>query len=146
MSKFKILDQEFDVKSAILKEYTDEDGDVIWNLNIETNDNISAWESDETSAPNVRCEGMLSRWGNIQALQGKTINVPEAYDTETDEYLFSLYVFEHEDVFDSNITFGEIENNTIPVKWVGKCNVNWNEKYSSNLPIEIETELRIEYT
>ncbi len=143
MNKFKILDQEFEIKSATLEEYVDESNNPVWTLMIDTNDKELAWESSETSAPNVRCEDMLSRWGNIEALQGKTIYVPDAYDTEIDECLFSLYVFEHEDVFESTITFGQIKNNKMPINWVGKCNVNWDGKYSSNLPIEIDAELSI---
>jgi hypothetical protein len=94
-------------------------------------------------APNIRGESVSVDAPPLSQITGKTIKVPLAYDEKTDEYHFSMYVFGHEDVFDSEITFWEQRGSEFLITWTGKCNIHFDKLFGEDIPFALKTWMQI---
>ena len=140
MNQFRISDLEFDIDSASIRENLS-GGETRWDLTVETVEKLlfeSRW------SPNIRGEDVVVDAPPFDQILGKTVCVPLAYDHDTDEYLFSIYVFEHDDVFESSITFLEQKDSKFLINWKGLCHVNWDDKYGRDLPFELKAWFEID--
>lgn len=140
-----IADLDFVIDTATIAESTDPDGQRRWNVWIGT----TARELDFPEygsfrwAPNIRGDSVRVQAPLFASIIGQTIHVPDAYDTERDEYLFSMYVFSHEDVFDSRIRFLERHGDTLRIEWQGKCNIHFDSTYGESVPFAFIADVQI---
>ena len=132
---FRLRDLEFEIDSASIEEDLSE-SKPRWTLYIGTKERSLF---DFRWAPNIRGEDVLVDAPPFSEIVGSTVKVPLAYDHDTDEYLFSMYVFQHDDVFDSSITFLERKDGKFLIHWKGLCHVNWGEEYRRDVPFEFKT-------
>jgi hypothetical protein len=138
---FKIADLKFDIQHATLDAFIDDiDFSVKWGIEIQTiNKNISGhvWQPKAYSEILMKTAAYeIKTWKQII---DKTISWNGCYNEETEEYRAALYIFEHEDIYDSVIKFTSLHGNGVGITWKAKCNVYWDEKYHSDLDLLIET-------
>lgn len=140
MDTLKIKNLEFAITSASISEAKDHDGNTRWSISVKTGKKKidgHIWQ------PSIQGENMLVNAPSLAKIIGKEIYIKDAYNHKTDEYLLSLYIFEHEDIWDSRIQFISREMDTLKVQWTGRCNIHWNEEYSENIPFQIDANLEI---
>ena len=138
---FKIEDLYFDIESAILDAFIDEDDMTInWGVEIKAKSGegkYSRW------SPLARSETFLknkpTQIGHWLDLAGTQVVWNEPYDSEDEPYAM-FYVFEHEPIYESNILISR-KGKTLYIKWAGKSDVNWDSKYGKDLKFDIETEI-----
>lgn len=148
---FKIKDKLFDIKYAYLDAYINDDK-LVFGLQIKAigNDKNPTDEEADTSGlffpedelmfnseillkikPN-----QIKKW---QDIVGQKIEW-EDYPEDEDEPHALFYVYEHEEVYNANIEFKNIDNKII-VNVKASCDIYAGEEFSDNLPLEIETEV-----
>jgi hypothetical protein len=136
---FRISDLRFKIEAAFVDSFIDED-EMTLNFGLEifavcTNPGFENWKARaQNEIFTVRKAGEITNWKNLDS---KEITWTEKYDEEGEMY-GSLYIFEHNPVYESSLIFG-IENEQFKIDWIGKTDVNWDEKYGQNLDIEIRT-------
>jgi len=80
----------------------------------------------------------------FESIIGQTIDVPHAYDTERDEYLFTMYVFSHGDVFESQIRFLERHEKALRIEWRGTCNIGFDKTYGDAVPFALLADIQVQ--
>lgn len=137
----RIADLDFKTESVILDAYVDENNMTLkWGLEIKAKTGegeYSRWApkaSIETFRETKSTD--LNHWLD---LAGTQVVWNEPYDSNGESYA-TLYVFEHEPIYNSRIDISR-NGNSLYLKWIGKSNVNWNSKYGHSLNINIEAEL-----
>ena len=139
-----IADLDFVIDEATIAESTETDGQRRWRVWVCTQERqlefpplgSFRWE------PNIRG----SVWPDAPSLSsivGHTISVPEAYDKTREEYLFSMYVFEHSDVSASRIRFVEGHGDVLRVEWHGRCDIHFNATYGESVPFALLADMHI---
>ncbi len=136
-----IKDYLFTINSASISQSKDEQGNFRWDINIEAEgrkvDGV-LW------SPKIYGENMKVDAPDLNNIVGKEIWIKEAYNYVSEEHLLKMYIFEHEDIWDSKIKFLARNGNKLLISWEGKCNIHWNDKYGENVPFKIETQMIIE--
>jgi hypothetical protein len=140
---FKIKDETFNMKYAYLDAFVDDDEKkLVFGLQIvaEDNNNIFDEEADELHFNseillNIKPK-VIKKWQDIAGQVVEWKNYPQ--NEEKPHAL--LYVFEHEEIFNAKIELKNIENKII-VKIKALCDINFDDKFSDSLPLEIETEV-----
>lgn len=79
----------------------------------------------------------------MEDLNNLKVTLPDR-DSEDNEPMFLLYIFEHEALRNVELNFGEWQNNEIDFSFSAISNVYASEKYSMNLPIKIDLKLKYE--
>lgn len=138
---FKISDIKFDIKDAILDAYIDSDKKLIkWGVEINTfatSNEFKRWR------PSMKSEVFLSTkpddMKSYLDLSGKSVRWHDRED-EDGESFGELYVFEHEPLYESTIQLTKIKDSLF-FSLSSKCDVYWNEQYSCNLSLKIDTSL-----
>ena len=140
-----IADLDFVVDSAQISERTDADGQRRWDVWIGTVERRLEHTPDQSFrwAPNIRGEWIRVEAPPLNDIVGKTISVPDAYDTTHDEYLFSMYVFEHSDVSSSMIRFVERRDDYLRVEWRGRCDIHFDATYGENIPFALLADFQV---
>lgn len=138
---FKIADLNFTIVQSYLDAYVDEEeNEMVWGLQIKGqshNEEFDDWSPHVNSEVLVRTKpGEMKTWLD---LAGKKIEWDEYSDDEEEPHAL-LYIFEHEPIYQSKVLF-ELRNNEMFVKWNALCDVGWDEKYSDELPLQIETKV-----
>lgn len=138
-----IRDLDFKISSAVLKERESE-GRRLWTVYIGTEEREILTPDlnppiPMTWAPNIRGEDAPVKAPPHDNIIGKTVQVPHAYNRGTGEYIFSMYIFSHEDVYDSKITFLNRRDSEDLISWTGKCNVGYNAEYGDGVPFSLKT-------
>lgn len=138
---FEIADLQFDIQHATLDAFIDDsDFSVKWGVEIQAIEkNISghAWQPRAYSEIIMKTAAYeIKSWKQVI---GKTISWDNCYDEETEEYRAALYIFEHEDIYNSVFKFNSLQGNGVGITWKAKCNMYWDEKYDSDLDLLIET-------
>jgi hypothetical protein len=143
-----IKDLDFIIDSATLQETVDSTGLIRWNLWMDTiPQEIYYDEIPFRWAPNIRGDDVLIKAPPLAEIEGYEMEVPEAYDAETDEWLFTMYVFSHNDVFQNKIHFIQrLSNGLIRVKWHGLCNLGFSSDlgYGDNVPFAFQADFLIQ--
>ena len=140
---FKIEDIHFDIEYAILDAFVD-DEDMTLNWGVE----VAGVRKDvggQSLKPKAQSEILfktrpeeLTHWTDIA---GKEISWEEGLDEEEEPY-GTLYLFEHEPVYDSTILLGKgLNKNEIRIEWKGKCDLHWTEKDNVGQSFEIAANL-----
>jgi hypothetical protein len=138
---FKIKDINFDIKFAYLDSFIDVDEKLLkFGLQIKTEGNENIFDGYE---PHFNSEMLLKIKPNTikiwQDISGEIIKWQDYPDDENKPHAL-LYVFEHEPVYNAKIEFKNFDNKII-VKIKSLCDINYDDEYSDNLPLEIETEV-----
>ncbi|MCP3944445.1 MAG: hypothetical protein GY710_23605 [Desulfobacteraceae bacterium] len=114
--------------------------EIKWGLNIQTKSDkgkFSHWYPMACAKNFIVSPPMqLNHWLD---LAGTNVSWKKPYGPDDDPYA-TLYVFEHEPIFNSKITINRKEK-SLYIKWGGLSDVNCNLKYGQSLSLEIETEL-----
>jgi len=139
----QILDLDFQIISANWQGHKNEDDEWVWTVFVDTEERdlgrLDLWK------PSIRGDEAFLKGLEGPHLEGKKIYIPEAYDTARAEWLFTMYVFEHEDVFDHTLEFEKQLEDKINVAWSGKCNIAWDEKYGTDVPFKLEAEFTLSF-
>ena len=138
---FKIKDINFNVKYAYLDAFINEDEKLLkFGLQIKAEGNENFFDGEE---PHFNSELLLKirpnkikKW---QDISGKIIKWKNYSDDENSPKAF-LYIFENEAVYNANIEFRNKDGKII-IKINSFCDINYDDEYSDNLPLEIETEI-----
>ena len=91
--------------------------------------------------PQITPHCFSSLVSNLEDLNNLKIKLSDR-DTQDNEPMFLLYVFEHEAVRDVELSFGEWKNNEIDFTFSGISNVYASEEHNRNLPINIALKLK----
>jgi hypothetical protein len=132
---FKIKDLNLDIKFAYLYTHLSVDDELGFFLKIKTEESENVFLGHPVCFNSEMLlkikPNEINTW---QEIAGKTFEWEE-YDEEAD-----IYIFEHEDVYNAKIEFNNIGDRMF-VKINGFCNIYFDDEYSDNLPLEIETEI-----
>jgi hypothetical protein len=137
---FKIKDLDFEIKSAYVDAFVSSiDNQLIFSLYIETEENediFMGYPACFNSEILLKFNpGEISQW---QDIAGKTVEWEDCPDDSEPHAL--LYVFEHEEVYHAKIEFVKT-GDKIAVKINARCDVFYDDDYSEDLPLQIETEV-----
>ena len=138
---FTIGDLKFDIQAAVLDAFIDEDDySVNWGLEITGRKRElfgGYWQPSAYSEVLFKTAPYeVQSWKEIA---GRVISWDECYDEEQEGYHAALYTFEHEGIYDSRLEIIALLDGSLGVKWRAKCDVFWNEQYSGDLDLVIET-------
>lgn len=136
---FEIKDVQLEIKSAILEAFIDDDNEVMdWGIEIIAasldKDNIP-WDvklSSDSIFSTIK--NQLVKWADVANLK---FSWDESINDE-DEARALMYVFQHEPVYKCEGEFYLNEANVMCIRWKGKCDIYWNEKYSTGLDFFID--------
>jgi hypothetical protein len=138
---FKIKNVIFDIKFAYLDAFIDEDEKLLkfgLQIKAEGKENIfNGYEPYFNSEILLKIkQNTIKKWQDISR---KIIKWKDYPDDENKPHAL-LYVFEHEPVYNAKIEFKNLNNKTI-VRIQSLCDINYDDEYSDNLPLAIETEV-----
>jgi hypothetical protein len=134
-----IKDRTFSVTFAKLK--IAEGATAEWWIDIHTAGR--SFDGEEWT-PRLYGEGIPLGCSRDAIKKGRKFEVPVWYDEDTQEHLFTLYVFEHAGTYQNRIEVTEASASEIKIAWTGLCDVFWGDDYSDGLPFECETWLELE--
>jgi len=84
----------------------------------------------------------LNRWSDIL---GQSIRWTNNYLDKTGEYIASLHVFEHMDIYRSELILGELSGkDSFNIDWNALCDLSFDEDYGNSLELFIQTEVKLE--
>jgi hypothetical protein len=137
---FKINDIQFNIKYAYLDAFVNDDENLM-NIGIkiktERNCNIDLIAEIESEVILKIEPNMIINW---QDIVGKNIEWNEFPERGTKKpYAFLIYD-EHEEIYNAKIKFKNI-NNKIYINISAFSNINYENNYLENVPLEIETEI-----
>jgi len=138
---FKIKDLEFDIEHAYLDAYvSDLDGEMVFGLQIKTKEKEDVFlgysaHFETDMLLNIK-PNEITKW---QDIAGRKVEWEDYLEDEEEPDGF-LYIFEHEAVYNAKIEIKNIDNR-IYVKIDALCDVYFDDDYSDNLPLKIETEI-----
>ena len=140
-----IADLDFIIDCATIAESEDAEGQRRWDLWIGTAGRKMEFPPYGSFhwAPNIRGDSVRVQGPSFESIVGQTVLVPAAYDYERDEYLFTMYVFEHSDVFDSRIRFLDRQRGIFRIEWRGKCNIHFSKTYGESVPFAFLADVQI---
>lgn len=133
----RVKDREFKTNECIFFATIDDENSLSWNFRVST----YGQKFDEFWEPVVSGENMLIKLPQADVIVGETVAVPDAYDPKSDKYFFTMYVFEHEDMYQNRIKFLQRRNNIFQILWTAKCNINWDEEYGQGLDVCIDANI-----
>ena len=149
---FKIKDKLFDIKYAYLDAFINYDNQLVFGLQIKATGNDKHPKDEEVDTSDLFFPedelffnseilfkinpNQITKW---QDIVGQKIEW-EDYPEDEDEPHALFYVYEHEEVYNANIEFKNIDNKII-VNVKASCDINAGEEFSDNLPLVIETEV-----
>lgn len=142
-----IKDLVFHIDSASLSEVKDKQSNRRWNLWIGTEPRELEFDGMPWRwAPNIRGDEVRIQAPELSSILGSKLYFPNAYDRQSDEYLFSMYVFSHEDVYESEMVFLERSESSVRILWKGLCNLGFNSElgYGNGVPFALHANLSIE--
>ena len=148
---FKIKDKLFDIKYAYLDAFRKND-QLIFGLQIKATGKDKHLE-DENADTSVVFFPEDELWFNSEILLkinpnqikewqdivGQKIEWDDYPEDEDEPHAF-FYVYEHEEVYNANIEFKNIDNKII-VSVKASCDIYAGEDFSDDLPLEIETQV-----
>ena len=142
---FLIEDLHFDIKEAILDAFINKkDMTINWGIKITT---IEKKIDEQFISPEAYSEiifksspGEIKHWSEIAE---KTISWKESCDDKGDPIGY-LYTFEHEPLYESEVSFKLNSNKNIFVEWNSKCDIHWNQKYGEELSLKIQSDIKFE--
>ncbi len=139
---FKIDNIDFDIRSAILEAFIDDDENIMeWAVEIMATSTSGAdikWNAKLSSESIIKTkEKQLRTWKDIA---GSSFSWQDAVDDDENEHGL-MYIFQHEPVYDCKGEFYSNEKGETCIKWSGKCDVYWNEKYNKGLNFIVDTPL-----
>lgn len=134
---FKIKNKEFEIKYAYLDAFVDEQ--LVFGLQICADDNNLFDENDLYFNSEILLKIKPKEIKKWQDIAGKTIKWSDYPEDEKEPHAL-LYVFEHEEVTNAKIEFSNIDGK-IFVKIEALCDINYDDDFSDNLLLEIETEV-----
>jgi hypothetical protein len=134
-----IKDRTFTVSSGTLR--VDEKANPEWWVDVRTEG--QPFEGERWS-PRLYGEGIPLGCKRSEIRKGRTFEIPVGYDEETQEHLFTLYVFEHTDTYQNRIEIIESSASEIRISWTGLCDVHWGDEYGEGLAFECDTWLEIQ--
>jgi hypothetical protein len=110
-----------------------------WNINIDTFGKVI---DGEEWVPRIYSEELyaLSDIRSWKDLDGKKLEWDNCYIEDEGDYNASIYVFEHNEIYNSSIDIMHIAKQDFSVNWTARCDVNFNAKYSTNLDLKINTQ------
>ncbi len=132
--KFILKDIVYNVTSSFLSAHY-QDMELVLFPEVEAateNDNV---EYDMRSVRLYHNNGFNTHTSDFGKLKGRKFVWKNEYNAEAEE-AGTLYVQEHEAVREGTIEILNVENGQITIKWSGKADVGWNEKYGSKVPFE----------
>ena len=137
---FKINDIQFNIKYAYLDAFVNDDENLM-NIGIkiktERNCNIDLIAEIESEVILKIEPNMIINW---QEIVGKNIEWNEFPERGSKKpYAFLIYD-EHEEIYNAKIKFKNI-NNKIYINISAFSNINYENNYLENVPLEIETEI-----
>jgi len=146
MSAFKIKDLNFNVTKAIFKGHIGET--LYWSISIngrypEGRFRGEQWKPRAYSDDLLPIAGRaLNRWSDIL---GQSIRWTNNYLDKTGEYIASLHVFEHMDIYRSELILGELSGkDSFNIDWNALCDLSFDEDYGNSLELFIQTEVKLE--
>ncbi|MBB1387738.1 hypothetical protein H5119_19860 [Pseudoalteromonas sp. SG45-5] len=94
--------------------------------------------------PNICHQGLVIKVSSWDELQGSSLNWSDSNDpTYKHPEIGILYVFGHAETVNNILTFGQIKNGKIEVKWSGCNDIFWDDEFGQNVPFELHTWLEI---
>lgn len=138
-----IADQIFELESYIFCPCVciGKDGwEVSWHLEFQAK---TKEVNEQSWAPRVTAHRFSKLVQNLEDLNNLRVVLPDN-DSEDNEPMFLLYIFEHEAIRSVELSFGKWNGNEIEFSFSGIADVGANETYNSNLPIKIN--LKWKYT
>ena len=140
-NSFRVKDKTFDIKYAYLDAFINsEKNQLVFGLQIEAEekDNLFCGNdllfNSEILLKIEACE--IQKW---QDIAGKTVEWEE-YPEDEEEPHTLFYVSEHEEFHNAKVEFNNI-NGKIVVKVSALVDINADDDFSDNLPLEIETKV-----
>lgn len=130
----KIRDLEFEIVSASLVEVFSGDSRA-WDFHLWTKQRMLF---DAPWAPDISGERIAVAAPPLSQIVGNSVEIPLAYNHETDEYLVTMYVFSHNEVYDSVLDFLERDGSRLLIRWNGKCTIRFGEDYGEDIPFVLK--------
>jgi hypothetical protein len=140
MNTLKIKDRTFKIISASISEENDGERNNRWDISIRTEGKKI---DGQNWAPAITGESIIVDAPSLEKIVGEEVVIKEPYDHDANEYLLTMYVFEHHEVWESRIKFLSKRENKLIINWTGKCNIYADDEYDENVPFEINTELTV---
>ncbi|GHU21287.1 hypothetical protein FACS1894164_01220 [Spirochaetia bacterium] len=138
---FKIKEEIFDIEYVCFDAWVSEERQLlIFSLKVrgQGKENIFAG-----SEPSFNSEILLTikpgEIKNWQDIAGKIVEWDDFPDDEDEPHAL-FYICEHEPVYNTKIEFKKL-NGKMVVKIKSSCDINWDDEYADNVPLEIETEI-----
>src|SRR5262249_48670053 len=117
------------------------DRDLLWDLNIETEERIF---KDERWAPSVYHNALRLPIRQWMDLSGQMVEWNAPFDEATGEHSGFVYVFGHEDITQATLRFLQRNGCQFHIQWEGTCNVLYedeedeDDEYGENVPFSVE--------
>ena len=110
------------------------DARLFWRFELEGEraDGVEMWEP---LASHENLHFPIRRWVEVA---GQVVEWSSAADNESGEPNGSLYVVEHEAIFQGRLAFLERDGLRFRFSWVGICDVFWDEEYGQNVQFSAE--------
>ena len=130
---FKVGDFNFEIDpSETYIEEATEDYFTHWNIKISAQKGVFDWYE---CAPDIRGDKVIVAEQCLKGCDKKTIKLNKAFYCRNEDLPFSLYLSSHSDVHDSQITFEEVTEESVRIKWTGLVDLHWGDQ--KEYPFEI---------
>lgn len=144
MSIFRIKDLNFDITEAIFKGHIGET--LYWSISIDGKYPEGLFRGEEWE-PRAYSENLLPVAGNAlnqwSDILGRSIKWDDNYVDQTGESIASLYLFEHMDIYGSELVLGGFSGeDSFDITWNALCDISFDEVYGNGLELFIQTKVK----
>lgn len=143
-SYFRIADLEFEVESAVLAARWMKDT-MGWSIAVRTIPKVVEGEEWRPSVSSDWLYGMegkaCDKWTDLFP---RVLEWESGFNHKDDRIEAWFYVFECVEIKNARLEFGVPKGNWIPLRWTGRANVFFDEKYGENLDLEVQADCLFE--